>query len=125
MNLGKWDFNALEIHPNELPISVMEQLGKFEEKNGVADNFFRAYHTFKHDDKMFLHVGWNSANGIAYNALKGFADQTNRTFLSSYHELSSFSASSLKEMFYKDRGEEFEEAIWSLDKSWLDEAVGE
>lgn len=118
--MGKWDFNGLEIHEGEEPKQVMEELGVFE---GEKLNLFRAYHTFRHEGKTFLHVGWNNGNNTAYSTLLEFAGTTDREFFSSYSELSELyylEDGSLENIFYKDRDPEFEEIIWARD---YDEAM--
>lgn len=115
--MGKCDFNAIEIHPNEAPIMMMEQLGQFEVKNKLANNLFCGYHTFQYEGKNFMHIGWNSANGVAYHTLKRFSQATNRKFFSRFNELYSLPLSEVHNIFHQDKDEDFIEPLWALEET--------
>ncbi|HAQ07919.1 MAG TPA: hypothetical protein DCR24_10485 [Bacillus bacterium] len=114
--MGKCDFNALEIHPNEAPVLMMEELGKFEVEHQLANNYFCGYHTFRYEGKHFMHIGWNSANGVAYHTLKRFSKATNRKFFTRYNELYSLPLSDVRIIFNQNKDEDFLEPIWALEE---------
>lgn len=109
--MGRWDFNALEMHEGETPEQVMGELGFFEGER--MSNWFRAYHVFQYEGKKFLHVGWNNGNFTAHSTLVGFAQQKNRIILSRFSNLSELKMEEVKDIFYKDREPDFPEAIWA------------
>lgn len=113
--MSKYEFNAVEILPNEAPLFMMEQLGQFEVNHNLANNLFCGIHTFHHKGKNFMHIGWNSANGVAYHTLKRFSEATNREFFSRFNELYSLPLSEVKTIFYSDKDEDFIEPIWAIE----------
>lgn len=115
--MSKVNFIALEIYPNEAPILMMEQLGQFEVKHNLANNLFCGYHTFQYEGKNFMHIGWNSANGVAYHTLKRFSEETKRTFFTRFNELHSLPLSEVQNIFYQDKDEDFIEPILALEES--------
>jgi len=82
--MGKWDFQAIEMLDGEEAIDAMRALYQAQcEVDGMKiDHQFRAYHTFRHKDKKFLHIGWNSCNALAYKVLKLIS--RNREITSTY-----------------------------------------
>lgn len=114
--MGKCDFNAVEIHPEEAPVLMMEDLGQFEVENQLANNFFCGYHTFRYEGKTFMHIGWNSANGVAYHTLKRFSMATKRNFFTRYNELSSLTLTEVQKIFHQNKDEDFLEPIWALEE---------
>jgi hypothetical protein len=114
--MGKYNFNALEIFPNEAPVVMMEQLGQFEVVQELANNLFCGYHTFHYEGKNYMHIGWNSANGVAYHTLKQFSEATNRKFFTRFNELSSLPLSEVQKIFYQDKDEDFFEPILALEE---------
>ena len=121
--MGHSDYQAMEIFPNEDPYTLMKTLGEYEIQCNAGDSFFRAYHTFRHKGKTYLHVGWNNASGFALGMLTDFAEETNRHFFSSLRELIHLPSEKRKAIFEDDADPDFEEEIWALDKTWLDEAL--
>lgn len=113
--MGKCDFNALEIHPNEAPILMMEELGDFEVKHQLANNIFCGYHTFQYEGKNYMHIGWNSANGVAYHTLKRFSEATNRSFFTRYNELHSLPLSEVQSIFHQYKDDDFLEPILAIE----------
>lgn len=107
--MGKWDYQAIEVLDGEDAIDVMQALLKAQwEVDGMTvEHQFRAYHTFRHNGKTFLHIGWNSCNSLAYKVLK----HLDREIISSYSGLG-FSSyqDTLKapEIFSADADEDFE-----------------
>jgi hypothetical protein len=114
--MGKCNFNALEIFPNEAPVLMMEQLGEFEIEQELANNHFCGYHTFRHEGKNYMHIGWNSANGVAYHTLKRFSLETNRELFTRFNELCSLPLSEVQTIFYQDKEEDFLEPILALEE---------
>jgi hypothetical protein len=115
IGMGKCHFNAVEILPNEAPILMMEQLGQFELEQQLANNLFCGYHTFRYEGKNYMHIGWNSANGVAYHTLKQYSEATNRKFFTRFNELSSLPLSEVKNIFYQNKDEDFLEPIWAIE----------
>jgi hypothetical protein len=115
--MGKCNFNGLEIFPNEAPIVMMEQLGQFEVEKSLANNLFCGYHTFQYEGKIFMHIGWNSANGVAYHTLKLFSEATNRKFFTRFNELSSLPLSEIQNIFTQNKDEDFLEPLWAIEEN--------
>ncbi|MDP4086535.1 MAG: hypothetical protein Q8934_18290 [Bacillota bacterium] len=114
--MGKCNFNAIEIHSNEAPILMMEQLGQFEVENDLANNLFCGFHTFQYEGRKYMHIGWNSANGVAYHTLKLFSETTSRKFFTRFNELCTLPLSEVQNIFYQNKDEDFIEPIWAIEE---------
>ncbi len=112
--MGQWDYQAIEILENETPLDVMRAL--YETQRAVdgltIEHHFRAYHTFCHNNKHYLHIGWNSCNRLAYHVLTSL--QSKRAIISTYsgvgfaHDEDTFKA---HELFSADASEDFNPPI--------------
>jgi len=82
--MGRWDYQAIEMLEGEPPLDAMRVL--YEAQRTVdrftIDHHFRAYHTFHHNGKRYLHLGWDSCNSLAYQVLKSLHPE--RAIISTY-----------------------------------------
>ena len=114
--MGHWKYHALELLPHENPAQLMKKLGEFEYECRAADNFFCAYHSFRYQNKTYLHIGWNSSNRLAHRVLSSFAKTSERDFFSSYHELSHLKSPDLTRIFTQDKDPDYATILWSINK---------
>ena len=108
--MGQWDYQAIEMLENETPLDAMRAL--YETQRAVdghtINHLFRAYHTFCHKGKRYLHIGWNSCNALAYRVLTSLRPK--RAIISTYsgvgfaHHEDTFTA---HELFSADAQEDF------------------
>jgi len=116
--MGKWDFQAIEILAGEKAIDAMKILYQAQsEIDGLSINHeFRAYHTFRHNSKQYLHIGWNSSNCLAYCVIKHLGKS--RAIISSYsgigfenHDYGDKMDAEAREIFFTDKDKDFDPPI--------------
>jgi AAA+ superfamily predicted ATPase len=74
--VGHWDYQAIELFPDEAPTQVFVS---FANGHGFHENA-----VFVFADIRWLHIGWSDANAVAYRALVAFCQQTGRRWITSY-----------------------------------------
>lgn len=85
--MGRWDYQAIEMLEGETPLDAMRALYEAQRTvDGLTiDHHYRAYHTFVHNGKHYLHLGWDSCNRMAYHVLKSLHPQ--RAIISTYSSI--------------------------------------
>ena len=74
--MGHWDYQAIELFPDEAAAQVCVNLA---DRHGFHENA-----VFVFADVRWLHIGWSDANAVAYRALVAFCQQTGRRWITSY-----------------------------------------